>query len=94
MGYFFSFYRGNRTDTPYLSVDHHDLGSLPPVLLVVNEYDDLRASGEAFAARARACGLEPELYLAAGMVHGHLGMTPLVPEVDATLTELARFVAV
>ncbi|RSM43182.1 alpha/beta hydrolase [Amycolatopsis balhimycina DSM 5908] len=93
MGYFFGVYRGKRTDTPYLSVDHRDLGSLPPGLLVVNEYDDLRASGEAFAARARACGAELEVYLARGMVHGHLGMTPLVPEVHATLTELAQYIA-
>ncbi|MFF4028803.1 alpha/beta hydrolase [Streptomyces sviceus] len=91
--YFFSAYRGTQTDTPYLSVEHRDLRSLPPCLLVVNEYDDLRASGDAFAAQARADGADLEVYLARGMVHGRLGMTPLVPEVDATLTELARFVA-
>ncbi len=90
VAYFFRAYRGHQTETPYVSVEHRDLGSLPPCLLVVNEYDDLRASGDAFAALARACGADLDVYLARGMVHGHLGMTPLVPEVDATLTELAR----
>ena len=66
-----------------LLVDHDDLGSLPPVLLVVNEYDDLRVSGEALRGAARACGSNPR---STSRQNGprQLGMTLLVPEVDAT----------
>jgi acetyl esterase len=85
----FGAYRGRQESTPYLTPEGHDLTGFPPCLVVVSEYDDLRASGEAFAEAARADGVEVDEYFARGVIHGHLSQTPLVPEVDATLQRLA-----
>jgi acetyl esterase len=85
----FGAYRGQQESAPYLTPEGHDLAGLPPCLVIVSEYDDLRASGEAFACAARADGVDVDEYLARGVIHGHLNLTPLVPEVDATLQRLA-----
>ena len=89
---FWDTYLKDQVDVPFVSVDRHDLSSLPRCLVVVNEYDDLRASGEAFAEQACSQGVIVQVHVARGMIHGHLGMTPLVPETDATLDLLARYV--
>jgi acetyl esterase len=89
----FGAYRGQQESAPYLTPEGHDLAGLPPCLVVVSEYDDLRASGEAFVHAARTDGVEVDEYLARGVIHGHLSLTPLVPEVDATLQRLADAVA-
>ena len=43
-------------------------------------------------ADARAAGVDVDLYLAEGMPHGHLNMTPNVPEVGVSLDRLAKFI--
>ncbi|HMO11937.1 MAG TPA: alpha/beta hydrolase [Actinotalea sp.] len=68
------------------------LTGLPPTLVVVCEYDDLRTSAELLVEQARAAGCRVERRLATGMVHGHLDRTPVLPEVDASLDALARVV--
>jgi acetyl esterase len=84
-------YLGDQTETRYASVERHDLTPLPPCLLVVNEYDDLRASGEAFVIQAAAQGVQIDVHFAVGMLHGHVNLTPLVAEVDNTLEVMARY---
>jgi len=44
----------------------------PPTLVVVCELDDLRPSGEAFAARLANADVDSELRLEAGARHGHI----------------------
>lgn len=85
----FGAYRGEQESAPFLTPEGHDLSGLPPCLVVVSEYDDLRASGEAFIHAARADGVDVDEHFARGVIHGHLSQTPLVPEVDATLQRLA-----
>jgi acetyl esterase len=92
MDVMFDAYVGEAQDTTYAAPGDCDPAGLPPCLVVVGEYDMLRSSGERFVDAARAAGVDVELYLAEGMPHGHLNMTPLVPETDATLTVLADFV--
>ncbi|MEJ3745579.1 alpha/beta hydrolase fold domain-containing protein [Actinomycetes bacterium KLBMP 9797] len=89
----FAAYLGGTDHAPYASADGHDLTGLPPCLVVVNEYDDLRPSGERFAADAIAAGVDVDLVHVPGMPHGHLNMTPLVPQTAATLDRLAAFAA-
>lgn len=61
------------------------LHGLPPVHLLVCEYDDLRPSAELLARQLTACEVEVSTYLAAGMPHGHLNRTPALAEVDRSL---------
>lgn len=62
---------------------------LPRTLIVNAEYDVLRASGQAFAAALADAGVEVEMRLAPGMLHGHLNLAPVLPPVDDTLALIA-----
>ena len=54
-----------------------DLGGLPPALVLVCEYDLLRSEGEQFAERLRRAGVDVELVMVAGHVHGSTYVTNL-----------------
>ena len=71
---------------------HGDLCGLAPTWVIVAEYDDLRPSGELLVAQLREAGVSAELYLARGMLHGHLNIPPIaaLPEVGRSLELLAR----
>jgi acetyl esterase/lipase len=56
------------------------LEGLCPTLVVNAEYDDLRASGEAFVASAARAGVDVAQVMAPGMLHGLLfGPTSVEP---------------
>lgn len=66
-------------DFPGLAADH----SIFPAAYIENsEFDDLRASGEAFAADLAAAGVPVELVTAQGVPHGHLNAvgSPMLEE--------------
>jgi acetyl esterase len=62
------------------------LEGLPPTLLLVSEYDDLRSSGEAFAEGLRGAGVAVELVCERGVPHGHLNL----PRLNGTRNSLTR----
>ena len=72
-----------------------DLTGLPPVRIVLSEYDDLRSSGELFAVQLAEAGVPVEATVAEGMLHGHLNMPPVaeVPEIERSLEFLAAALA-
>jgi acetyl esterase len=76
----------------YTLIEGHDLHGLPPTLVIACEYDDLRGSADAFAEEARRAGVTVHEYLAQGVPHGHLAMTPAVAETDNTLNTITRFI--
>ncbi|WP_328841240.1 alpha/beta hydrolase [Streptomyces europaeiscabiei] len=79
-------YVGRLTDLPRDALPGAaPLHGLPPVHLLVSEYDDLRPSAELLARQLTACEVEVSTYLAAGMPHGHLNRTPALAEVDRSL---------
>ena len=49
-----------------------DLTGLPPTLVITSEYDDLRPSGEGFAAQLAAAAVSVQLQQEPGVLHGHL----------------------
>jgi acetyl esterase/lipase len=53
-----------------------DLTGLPPVTIVNSEYDDLRTSGETFAAMLRDAGVPVDVRTEPGTLHGHLNHAP------------------
>ena len=67
------------------------VAGLPPTLVVTCEYDDIRASGEAFAASLLAAGVPTTLRCEPGMLHGHLnlpGLPGAIATVDAMVVHL------
>ncbi|MFE7843067.1 alpha/beta hydrolase fold domain-containing protein [Streptomyces sp. NPDC057474] len=79
-------YVGRLTDLPRHALPGAaPLNGLPPVHLLLSEYDDLRPSAELLARQLTASEVEVSTYLAAGMPHGHLNRTPALAEVDRSL---------
>lgn len=85
-------YLGRITDIPAGEAPGlADLTGLPPVRMVLSEYDDLRSSGELFALQLAERGIRCESTVAAGMLHGHLNLPPVaeLPEVARSIDFLA-----
>ncbi|GAA3829157.1 alpha/beta hydrolase [Streptomyces phyllanthi] len=79
-------YVGRLTDLPRDALPGAaPLHGLPPVHLLISEYDDLRPSAELLARQLTASEVEASTYLAAGMPHGHLNRTPALAEVGRSL---------
>jgi acetyl esterase len=66
-----------------------DLDGLPPTLVLNAEYDDLRASGEAFGAALAAAGVDVEQVLVRGVLHGFLNLSTAFEPVDDALERIA-----
>ncbi|MEZ0493921.1 alpha/beta hydrolase fold domain-containing protein [Kineococcus sp. TBRC 1896] len=74
---------------PYAFPAHGDLTGLPPTLVVTSDLDDLRPSGEAYAAALVAAGVEVTVVREPGVPHGHLNF----PETAGAQRTVARLVA-
>jgi acetyl esterase len=68
------------------------LDGLCPVLLLNSEYDDLRASAEAFAGQLAVAGVDVRQVLARGMLHGFLNLHAGIEPVDRALDLMAEVV--
>ncbi|WP_129837743.1 alpha/beta hydrolase fold domain-containing protein [Streptomyces sp. RFCAC02] len=86
-------YTGPRADAPLAAFDDADYTGLPPMLVILAEYDDLRVGAADAAERAARHGVDVETYFAAGVFHGHLNIAPTLPETDATLDRVAAYLA-
>ncbi|HEX2856155.1 MAG TPA: alpha/beta hydrolase [Propionibacteriaceae bacterium] len=70
----------------------HDLSGLPPTYIENCEFDDLRATGERYAAQLADAGVDVTVVTAAGVPHGHLNAigSPLTAaSLDRFATRLA-----
>ncbi|MBB5136940.1 acetyl esterase/lipase [Thermocatellispora tengchongensis] len=68
-----------------------DLTGLPPTMIINDEYDGLRASGEHFARQLREAGVEVVLDTVPDVDHGHLAR-PALPQLEQTYADMARWV--
>lgn len=64
------------------------LTAFPPTIMVNDETDELRVSGEAFAEALRTAGVEVTTVVEPGTTHGHLNR-PEEPAFDATIERFA-----
>ncbi|MEV5069762.1 alpha/beta hydrolase fold domain-containing protein [Microbacterium sp. LMI12-1-1.1] len=69
-----------------------DLVEFPPTLMINGDVDELRVSGEAFAASLRAAGRPIEVVTEPGTDHGHLNR-PQEPAASVTLGRFATRLA-
>ena len=89
-------YLGETPSASFAFVDTADpaeLAALPPTLVLVAEYDDLRTSANLYVRQARAAGGRVERVLVEGVLHGHLNRTPAFAPMDRSLADIARVVA-
>ena len=68
------------------------LEGLAPTLVLNAEYDDLRASGEAFAAGCARAGVDVGQVMEPGMLHGFLNQPADLEPVDDALDQMAAVV--
>ena len=69
------------------------LDGLCPTVVLNAEYDDLRSSGEAFAAALALAGVDVRQVLVPGMLHGFLNTRADLEPVDRALSLMADVVA-
>lgn len=69
-----------------------DLRGLCPTLVLNGEYDDLRSSGQAFAAALAAAGVDVRQVMAISMLHGFLNLPATIGPVSAALDLIAETV--
>lgn len=69
-----------------------EVTGFPPVLMINGEVDELRVSGEAFAATLAASGREIEVVTEPGTRHGHLNR-PAEPAASLSIDRIARRLA-
>ena len=78
--------------TPYAFPALGDLAGLPPTVFLTSEYDDLRASAEAFAEALTAAGVDVISRCERGVPHGHLNIRGIAAT-DRSLDFLAAELA-
>lgn len=76
--------------SPYAMPGEADPTGLGPTLVINAEYDDLRASGEAFSAALAAAGVDIQQVLARGLLHGFLNLPADLEPVSAVLELMAQ----
>jgi acetyl esterase len=69
-----------------------DVAEFPPTLMINGEVDELRVSGEHFAATLAAAGREIEIVTEAGTTHGHLN-NPQLPAASVSIDRIATRLA-
>ncbi|WP_164983911.1 alpha/beta hydrolase fold domain-containing protein [Cellulomonas endophytica] len=74
---------GHPATTPYAMPALGEVGGLPPALVVLDEHDDLRPSGELVAAAMAEAGGEVEVVVEPGTPHGHLNVAGLPAALDS-----------
>lgn len=88
---FFSAYLSKESDatnpeaSPLLA---DDFASLPPAVVVTDEYDILRDQGLAYAAKLEAAGVPTTHLHYPSLTHGFMGLFPFSTACDAALTDI------
>lgn len=75
-------------------LQHDDLIGLPPTLLAVAQCDILADECFAFADKLRTAGVPLEVQTYPGFIHGFLGFSEQVPDVDYAFDAIGRALAI
>jgi acetyl esterase len=82
--------RGEPDASPLRAASH--IG-LPPALVLLAEYDVLRAEGEAYAGKLAEAGVPVRIEVVPGQMHGFFTMVNILPGHDTGLGLVADFLA-
>lgn len=75
---------------PYAFPAHGDVAGLGPHLIVTSDVDDLRPSGEAYAAQLAVAGVDVAIVREVGTMHGHLNFWDQ-PEAARTVARMTEW---
>jgi acetyl esterase/lipase len=78
---------------PRIDLMHVDADGLSPMLLQIGGTECLRPAAEEFARRVNGAGGSCELQVWPGQIHVFQAVQRLVPEADAAIAHVGRFVA-
>ena len=79
-------------DDPLLSPLEADLSGLPPMFLGVGQIDTTSDDSTRLAARAARAGVQLQLDVTAGVIHGIHGLAGMLPEATAAMERVGDFV--
>lgn len=91
--WFWGHYLENDEDgqNPYASpILAEDLSGLPPALIIVAEYDQLRDEGEAYGQRLKEAGVSTEITRYDGMIHNFYLMPAVFPQGKEAIEQSAK----
>lgn len=77
---------------PWISPLFGDLRGLPPLMIVVGDYEIFRDDAVRFAEKAQAAGVQTTLRIGPEMVHVYPLLAPFFPEATAQLEEICAFI--
>jgi acetyl esterase/lipase len=83
---------GHSAADPLANPLYADPTGLPPIFLTCGSHETLQDSVERFAALARQAGVHVVLRVAEGMPHAYQLMAGRVPEADASITEVGKWI--
>jgi epsilon-lactone hydrolase len=84
--------QGHDPTDPLASPVFGDLSGLPPLLVMVGPSETLRDDSAELARVATAAGVDTTFELVDGAFHTWLGYGGLVPEADASIARIGRFI--
>lgn len=79
--------------SPYAVPGLADVAGLPPTLVVLSEYDELRTGAEAFVEKLKGADVPVIEHLEPGVLHGHLNLVGLLPGADYTIEVMVGLLA-
>lgn len=87
------YYTGaNDPKHPWISPLFGDLRGLPPLMIVVGDYETMRDDAVMFAEKAKAASVDTTLRVGEEMVHVFPLMSPFFPEATVQLEEICAFI--
>ena len=87
------YYYGDHDPTePWISPLYGDLHGLPPLFIIVGDYETMRDDSTRFAAKAKAAGVDTTLVVGKKMIHCYPLMAPMFPEATQALNEVCDFI--
>jgi acetyl esterase/lipase len=87
------YYVGDHDPTePWISPLYGDLQGLPPLYIIVGEYETMLDDSTRFATKAKAAGVDTTLVVGKKMIHCYPLMAPIFPEATQALNEVCSFI--
>jgi len=89
MRWFWNHYLPDGNDPLACVLRAPDLSGLPPALVILAEFDVLFDEGKAYADRLREAGVQTDVMVCEGMIHGFFRMTRVLEQANRVLEDAA-----
>lgn len=76
---------------PYISPLLADLKGMPPAIILLSEYDFMRAENELYARKLKDAGVEVKYIRYRGLIHGFADQIGVTPQAEDAIDEIGSF---